>query len=148
MHTFVNALYHCVFSTKDRLPLIDREIRPRLEPYLAGIARAEKMRLLGVGGVADHMHLLLSLPAPLPLAKAMQLLKGNSSKWINDTFPRPLRFAWQEGYGAFTIGTSQAEATLAYFARQEAHHARKSFRDEIIEMLNRHGMTWEDRDLP
>lgn len=148
MHTFVSALYHCVFSTKDRLNLIDPEIRERLHPYLAGIAKAERMQLLGAGGVADHMHLLLRLPASLALSKAMQMLKGGSSKWINETFRRSLKFGWQEGYGAFTIGVSQIDVTLGYLARQEEHQARRSFREEVEEMLRKHGMSWEEGDLP
>ncbi len=86
MHSLTSSLFHCVFSTKERAPLLSPEVRARLWPYLGGIARENGMRALAVGGVADHVHLLMSLPPTLSLAKAMQLLKGNSSKWLHETF--------------------------------------------------------------
>jgi len=97
---------HYVFSTKDRSKIITPELRERLWPYMGGIARKNKMRALAVGGTADHVHILLSIPSTTPIAKAIQLIKGNSSKWISDTFPGLRNFAWQEGYGAFSISVS------------------------------------------
>ena len=87
MHSFVSCLMHCVFSTKERRRLITPEIQNRLYPYLGGIARENKMKTLSIGGVEDHVHALLSLPATLSIAKSVQLLKGNCSKWIHETFP-------------------------------------------------------------
>src|SRR5438045_2537536 len=110
-HTYTNTLIHCVFSTKNRQRLMTPEIRSRLFPYLAGVARANGMDAIAVGGVEDHIHLLLSLPATLPLAKALQLIKGGSSKWLHETYPDLQAFAWQQGYGAFSIGVSQVERT-------------------------------------
>ncbi|MEO7724605.1 MAG: IS200/IS605 family transposase [Chthoniobacterales bacterium] len=106
MHSYSSSLFHCVFACKGREALLTSDLRTRLWPYLGGIARENSMRALAVGGVADHVHILLSLPATMPLAKAMQLLKGNSSKWIHETFPALHHFAWQEGHGAFSIGVS------------------------------------------
>src|SRR5688572_12294179 len=114
MHSFVSSLHHCVFATKDRETVLTPAIRERLWPYLGGIVRENGMKALAVGGVADHVHILLSLPATMSVAKAMQLLKGNSSKWIHETFPTLGQFAWQEGYGAFSIGISGIEETRAY----------------------------------
>lgn len=87
MHSFVSLHVHCVWSTKNREPLLNSKLRERLWPYLGGIARENKMKALVVGGAADHVHMLISLPATFSLAKMIQLLKGNSSKWIHDTFP-------------------------------------------------------------
>ena len=100
MHSFNSCLMHCVFSTKERRPWLTPAIRERLWPYLGGIARENNMKALAIGGVTDHVHLLLSLPATLSVSKAMQLLKGNSSKWLRETFPelRLQGFAWQEGF--------------------------------------------------
>ena len=92
---------HVVFSTKDRRPFLTPDVQERLWPYLGGIARENKMRALKVGGVADHVHMLVSLPSTMAVAKAVQLIKGNSSKWIHETFPNLATFEWQEGYGAF-----------------------------------------------
>jgi len=138
MHTYTSSLFHCVFATKQREPLVTTELRERLWPYLGGIARENGMKTLAIGGTADHVHLLLSLPATMPVAKALQLLKGNSSKWIHETFPTLHRFAWQEGYGAFSISVSGIRETTAYILNQEEHHRTRAFRDEVMAMLKRH----------
>jgi REP element-mobilizing transposase RayT len=120
-HSYVNSLYHVVFSTKERRRQIDADLQPRLWPYLGGIAREHGMKALAVGGVDDHAHLLLSLPSTIAIAKAVQLIKGGSSKWIHDEFPVRRDFAWQEGYGAFSIGVSQVDDTIRYIADQAEH---------------------------
>lgn len=103
------------------------------------------MKALAIGGVADHVHLLLSLPATLSISKAMQLLKGNSSKWLRETFPelRPQGFAWQEGFGAFSIGISGVADTVRYIQIQEEHHRRKGFSEELEVFLERHGYDYK-----
>ena len=88
MHSFTSCLIHCVWSTKNRQPMLASDLSDRLWPYLVGIARENKMKALAIGGIADHVHMLVSLPATLSIAKAVQLLKGNSSKWIHETFPK------------------------------------------------------------
>ena len=147
MHSFNSCLMHCVFSTKERRPLLTTAIRGRLWPYLGGIARENGMKALAIGGVADHVHLLLSLPTTLPVSKAMQLLKGNASKWLRETFPelRAQGFAWQEGFGAFSIGVSGVADTVRYTQTQEEHHRKKSFREELEAILQKHGIAIEPR---
>lgn len=140
MHSFVSSLHHCVFATKGREVLLSVEVRERLWPYLGGIARENGMKALAVGGVGDHVHILLSLPATTSVAKALQLLKGNSSKWIYETFPQLQTFAWQEGYAAFSIGVSGIEETHAYIHTQEEHHRTRTYREEVIAFLQRHGL--------
>jgi putative transposase len=147
MHSFSSSLHHCVFATKGREAVLTPQVRDRLWPYLGGVAREKKMIALSVGGVADHVHVLLSLPATMSMAKAMQLLKGNSSKWIHESFPQLRTFAWQEGYGAFSIGVAGIEATRAYIQHQEEHHRTRTFREEVIVFLERHGMTFDDAML-
>ena len=144
MHSFVSCLMHVVFSTKDRRPLLTPEVQERLWPYLGGIARENKMRALKVGGVADHVHMLVSLPSTLAVAKAVQLIKGNSSKWIHETFPALSSFEWQEGYGAFSLSVSGVEATVAYIENQAEHHQRKTFQEELKAILDKHGIAYED----
>jgi putative transposase len=138
MHSFASCLIHCVWSTKNREPCLIPDLRERLWPYLGGIAKQNQMKALAIGGAADHVHILLSLPATLSVAKAMQLLKGNSSKWIRETFPKMRSFAWQEGYGAFSVGISGLDATLTYINNQTEHHRKRSFREEFIAMLQKH----------
>ncbi len=104
--SYVSSYFHCVFSTKDRRPLITPRLRERLWPYLGGIARENNMTAVEIGGVPDHVHLLLSVPPTLCIAKAMQLIKGGSSKWVHDTFPEQRLFRWQIKYGAFGVSVS------------------------------------------
>ena len=144
-HTYVSALYHCVFSTKERRPLIPAALAERLFPYMGGIARENEMKVLEIGGTENHVHFLLSLPAPLALAKGIQLIKGGSSKWVHDTFGEEhTRFAWQEGYGAFSIGVSQIQHTIEYIRGQQEHHSRKSFEEEFRAFLKEHWIEYDD----
>jgi putative transposase len=145
MHSFTSILIHSFWSTKNREAMLNAELRDRLWPYLGGIARENKMKALAPGGTADHVHMLISLPATLSVAKALQLLKGNSSKWIHETFPKLHAFEWQEGYGAFSIGISGIDDTVAYIRNQTEHHRTRSFREEFIAMLRRHGFDYDER---
>ena len=144
MRSFVSCLMHCVFTTKHRERWLTPAVRERLYPYLVGIARENHMRALAIGGVEDHVHVLLSLPSTMSLSKALQLLKGNSSKWIHETFPEMASFNWQSGYGAFSIGVSGVEATTSYILQQERHHQKQSFRDELVAMLRKHQIEFEE----
>ncbi len=147
MHSFISCLMHCVWATKERRPLITPDLQPRLWPYLGGIARENKMKMLIAGGVEDHVHVLISIPSTLSMAKSVQLLKGNSSKWIHDTFKEHGAFEWQEGYGAFSIGISGIEDTTRYIQNQAEHHRKTTFREEIELFLKKHGMEYVERDL-
>ena len=113
----------------------------------AGIARENKMKALAVGGAADHVHVVLSLPATLSVAKMVQLLKGNSSKWIHETFRGMRSFEWQEGYGAFSIGVSAIDATVAYIRNQGDHHRKRTFREEFETILRKHGFDFDESML-
>jgi REP element-mobilizing transposase RayT len=131
MHSFNSCVVHCVWSTKNREPILTSDLRERLWPYLGGIAKENKIKALAIGGTTDHVDMLLSLPATLSVAKAIQLLKGNSSKWIHETFPKMRSFEWQQGYGAFSIGISAVDSTIAYIRGQTNHHRARSFREEF-----------------
>jgi putative transposase len=144
-HSFVSNLMHCTFSTKGRYPFINSDLESRLWPYLGGIARENRMKALAIGGTTDHLHALLSLPGMMSFAKAVQLIKGGSSKWINDSFPGPKKFEWQEGYGAFSVSSSQVPKTIAYINNQKEHHRKKSFQEEFLELLTKHGIEYDQR---
>lgn len=144
-HSYVSNLMHCIFSTKERMPLIDATLEARLWPYIGGIARENKMRALAIGGTSDHVHTLLSLPATMNVAKAVQLIKGGSSKWVHDTFHEHRKFAWQNGYGAFSVSASQLDRTIAYINRQEEHHRKRTFEEEFIAFLDKHGVEYDRR---
>jgi putative transposase len=139
-HSHICCLIHVVFSTAERRPTIREDMEESLHGYLGGIARENGIAALAVGGTADHVHLLLSLPRTVSVAKAVQLLKSGSSKWIHENFTRSRNFAWQEGYGAFSIGVSQRGATVKYIEAQAEHHKRFSFDEELKKFLAAHGM--------
>lgn len=139
-HAYVSNLMHCTFSTKERYPFINPELESRLWPYLGGIARDNRTKALAIGGTEDHIHALLSLPGMMSFAKAVQLIKGGSSKWINDTFPQKKKFVWQDGYGAFSVSVSQIDKTRSYINSQKEHHRRKTFREEFLDLLKKHGI--------
>jgi putative transposase len=142
-HTYVSDLVHCVFSTKERRKLIRPEIQSDLWSFIGGIARKNGFKALIVGGTEDHVHILLSLPAVMPLAKAVQLLKGASSPWMNETHRKG--FSWQEGYGAFTVGVSQRSHTIDYIKRQAEHHRKHSFEEEFVAFLKKHAIDYDPK---
>jgi REP element-mobilizing transposase RayT len=144
-HTFTNLLTHVVFSTKGHHPEIDSEIRPRLMAYLGGIVRELKGHPMTINGAADHVHLLFALPPTLAIADALRVIKTNSSRWIKGTSSSRRDFAWQIGYGAFSVSQSNAAAVQKYIARQEEHHRRVSFQEELVTYLKKHGIEYDER---
>jgi REP element-mobilizing transposase RayT len=136
---------HIVFATKNRQPLITPDMQERLYDYLGGIFKSEGCVLIAAGGVADHVHLLVSLNAVRPIADLMRAVKAGSSKWVHESFPDKKDFAWQEGYGLFSVSCSNVEAVKKYIAGQEAHHAKVSFRDELISFLKKHNMPYNEK---
>ena len=141
-HTYCSALFHCVFSTKERRRAIAPELQERLWAYMGGIARENEMKALAVGGTEDHVHLLLSLPSTLTIAEAMRKIKGGSSRWLHESCGLT-GFEWQKGYGAFSIGCSQVDATRAYIAGQQEHHRKRDFQAEFLSILKRHGIDYD-----
>jgi putative transposase len=127
--------------------LITPELRERFWPFLGGIARQNKMKAIEVGGVADHVHILISLPSTMAISKAMQLIKGGSSKWIHETFPDQRTFAWQDEYGAFSVSVSQLDKIVEYIKRQEEHHRKTTFQEEFLALLKKHHIEYDERYL-
>jgi REP element-mobilizing transposase RayT len=142
--TFTNLLTHVIFSTKDRLPLITPEIKPRLHAYLGGIVRSLDGIALAIDGPIDHVHLLIKTPASAALADVIRTVKANSSRWVHETFPRA-DFAWQTGYGAFSVSFSNVEQVRTYIANQEDHHKTISFQEEFVAFLKRHSIEYDER---
>ena len=138
---------HCVFSTKERVPVLVPDLRERLWPYMGGIAKENGIFPKCIGGVADHVHLLIALPTTMGIAKAMQLVKAGSSAWTHLTFPELRNFAWQQGYGAFSVGISQVPETIQYIEEQLEHRRTRTFKDEYLAFLKRHGGNLDDKYL-
>ena len=145
--SYVSSYYHCVFSTKERRPLIPPPLRERLWPFMGGIARQHGMKAIEIGGVQDHVHLLLSLPSTLTISKALQLIKGGSCKCVHDTFPEHRLFNWQIKYGAFGVSVSLLDKTIAYIRAQEQHHRKMTFQEEFLALLKKHRVQFDERYL-
>jgi putative transposase len=146
-HTFTTSYYHCVFSTKERRAFISEDIQARIWSYMGGIAKQNGFKAISIGGIEDHLHILLSLPATMPVSKAVQLIKGGSSKWIHDNFSHLQLFSWQQGYAAFSIGVSDIQRTVRYIENQRAHHTRVDFRGEILQFLKKHNIDYDEKDV-
>jgi REP element-mobilizing transposase RayT len=142
MSHYIAFYVHLIFRTKNSAPLLKPELRARLASFFAKVGDDYRMPVMISGGVADHMHLLVSLPSHLSVSNAVQYLKGSSSRWINKNFREFIGpFAWQAGYGAFSVSISHLEKTKAYIANQEHHHREQSFNDEIEAICKKHGLT-------
>ena len=146
-NTFSCLSVHCVFSTKARVPMLNPDIRERLWPYMGGIAKQNGLHAKCIGGVADHVHLLLSLPTTIGGAKAIQLIKSGSSAWIHQTFGELRTFSWQQGYGAFSVSISQVPQTVHYIEHQLEHHRTRTFQEEYLAFLKTHGINFDAKYL-
>ena len=144
-NTYTSLFYHVVFSTKNREPWLRLEIEQRVWAYIGGIARKHKMTALQVGGVEDHIHVLVMAPPTLAPSQIAQFLKGDSSKWIHEEFPGLREFSWQDGYGAFTVSKSNIPSVISYIQDQREHHRKKTFQEEYREFLRQNGIEYDER---
>jgi putative transposase len=134
-HSYVQDIVHLVFSTKERRKLIPAEFQPALWAYVAGICKKNEIFVHAVGGMDDHIHSLIQIPATLALAKAVLVIKSNSSRWTHE---RGQKVEWQEGYGVFSVSASNLPAVERYIRNQAAHHRGMNFEEEFVALLNRH----------
>lgn len=137
-HTHSNILIHAIFSTKDRKPLLDRDLKPRMHAYLGGIVREIGGIAIRINGTADHVHMLVRVPPVVAVADMIRDVKASSSKWAG-------RFAWQTGYGAFSVSESAAQRVIRYIEGQEDHHREVTFQEEYIAFLKRHKVDYDPR---
>ena len=146
-HRFTSLLTHLIFSTRDRFPHLDRDLAPDCHAYLGGIIENTGGRKIIVGGFNDHVHILLDLPATRSVSDCVRTLKSNSSKWIHETWPHRSKFAWQKGYAAFSVSQSARDRVMAYIERQEAHHRRTTYQDEVRRFLKQHGIAADEQHM-
>jgi putative transposase len=144
-HTFTNLLTHIIFSTKDRMPFIDAELKPELHAYLGGMIREVNGKAYLINGTAGHVHLLVNLPPTIALSDAMKTVKANSSRWIADKWTAHRNFGWQIGYGAFSVSKSNVPAVIRYIENQEEHHRKTTFKEEFLEFLRVHEIDYDER---
>jgi len=136
---------HVIFSTRDRAPLIADGIRADLHVYLGGILRELRATPIIIGGTADHVHLLMRLPADLAVADCLRVIKTNSSRWVKEKWPERRSFGWQSGYGAFSVSESNRANVIRYIQQQAQHHHKISFQDEFLGLLRKHGIEFDER---
>ena len=138
-HTYAHNPVHVVFSTKDRRKLIPKESHTRLWAYLAGVCNRQKIFVYEIGGMEDHLHMLIQIPLTLSFSDAMQEIKTSSSRWMGR------KFAWQRGFGVFGVSASNLHAVVRYIQRQEAHHRKMTFEQEFIALLEKHRVAYDPR---
>ena len=143
--SYTNLLYHIVFSTKDRRPLITSDYEVRLYDYIGGTVRKLAGISLELNGTADHVHLLAKLRPDRAVSDVLRALKASATGWLHDVFPTLKNFSWQRGYGAFSVSQSQVESVRKYIAKQKEHHRKITFRDEFIEFLKANGIQHDER---
>ncbi len=142
--TLTNLTIHIIFSTKGRVPVINKEIKTDLMAYLGGIVRKHKATPLIINGTSDHVHMLVEIPPTLSVSELMKFVKGNSSHWLNQNNLLEQKFSWQDGYGAFSVSKSSIEAVIRYIKDQENHHQHKSFQDEFIAFLKKYQIDYDE----
>ena len=145
--TYSNLLYHIVFSTKERRGLITAAIEPELYAYIGGIVRNNDGKLLEIGGIKDHIHLLLKLPPKLAVSDVIRDVKANSSKWLNEEKSKFRSFSWQDRFAAFSVSESQVGRVRAYIRRQKEHHRRQDFKTELVTLLRKNRIEFDERYL-
>ncbi len=146
-HTYTNILLHLIFSTKDRQPTLAPDLRARLMPYTSAVVANLGGTCLCMNGPSDHVHMLVSAPATVAVADLLRTIKTNTSRWIHDEFPKQSDFAWQTGYGVFSVSLSSADNVKQYIAGQEEHHRQVSFQGEFVAFLKRYGISYDERYL-
>jgi len=143
--SLAHIILHIVFSTKDRLPLIDADMAPRLHAYLATVCRDQGCHAYRVGGVADHVHLATTLSRTLAVAKLVEHVKKVSSVWMKDQGAVYEHFFWQHGYGAFSVSPTHVDDVVGYISGQEEHHRQATFQEEFRRFLERYGIEYDER---
>jgi putative transposase len=141
-HTYAQNTVHVIFSTKNRVKAIPKILQPKLWAYVSGICRNHNIIPLEVGGADDHVHLLIQIPPTVTLADAVSAIKANSSRWARE---QRTRFAWQQGYAAFSVSASSIPAVTKYIQSQEARHRKMNFEEEWIALLKKHGVAFDAR---
>ena len=141
-HTYSQNVLHVVFSTKDRQKTISPDLQPRLWAYIAAVCKKLDLHVHAIGGIQEHIHLLIQVPPTLPVSKAILTIKSNSSRWATE---QGHKFAWQQGYGAFSVSSSSIPAVVQYIRDQQAHHKKRGFEEEFVALLKKHGVAFDPK---
>jgi REP element-mobilizing transposase RayT len=142
---YLSLLVHFTWSTENREPWIEPAMREDMYAFIGGIMNKKKAKLIAAGGMFDHIHLYASLPSIISIADFVNAVKSNSSRWVHESFSALRRFAWQEGYGAFSVSKSDEPRVIRYIQNQEKHHAKRTFKEELISLLEKHQIPYDER---
>jgi putative transposase len=145
--TLTNLLFHIIFSTKDRRRFIHPGLRDDLHHYIGGIIRKQSAKALAIGGTVDHVHILARLSPAVAMSHFVKNVKGGASTWVNARDEVDFHFSWQKGYGAFSVSQSNASTVARYIAQQEEHHRTRTFKEELVALLEKHDVDHDERYL-
>lgn len=143
----ISLLVHFTWSTARREPWLEANMHDDLYAYIGGIMNNKKAKLISAGGMFDHVHLFASLPSTISVADFVNAVKSNSSRWLHESFSQLRNFAWQEGYGAFSVSKSEQQSVVKYISNQEEHHRKRTFKEELITLLDKHEVEYDERYL-
>ena len=146
-NTYTQLYIHIVFSVKGRQNLIQKKWEDELHRYICGIVNGKEQKVYAIGGVADHIHILISIKPTIVISDLVRDIKANSSKWINEKRLVYGKFQWQEGFGAFSYAHTQLDTIIAYINNQEKHHQQKTFKDEYLDMLQKFNVEYDEKFL-
>jgi putative transposase len=142
---YLSLLVHFTWSTKTRQPWLEPDMRNDLYSYIGGIMNNKQAKLISAGGMYDHIHLYASMPSTISVADFVNAVKSNSFRWIHESYGRLRDFAWQEGYGAFSVSKSEETKVVRYISNQEKHHRKRTFKEELIGLLQKHEIPYDNR---
>ena len=143
--TYTSLTYHLIFSTKYRHKSIGPDFREQLYQYIGGILREKEGVLLEIGGIEDHIHIMAGIPPTITVSDMLRFIKSNSSAWVNETKKPKAKFAWQPGFGAFTVSYSQQPIVRKYIQKQAEHHRKKTFKEEFVQILKSHQIEYDQK---
>lgn len=143
--TLTNLLYHIVFTTRKKQDFIIPALSVELYPYIGGIIREDKGKLLKIGGILNHVHILARFSASISVSEMMRRIKGSSSKWANESSRSTQHFSWQRGYGAFSVSESAVENVISYIGNQDEHHKKITFEEEFLLLLKKHNISYDEK---
>jgi putative transposase len=139
-HTYTQNTVHVIFSTKNRVRAIPKALQSKLWAYTAGVCRNHRITPIEIGGIEDHIHLLVQIPPTLTLSNAVSAIKSNSSRWAHE---QQNKFDWQQGYGGFSVSASSIPSVVRYIRNQATHHKKMSFQEEWFALLKKHGVAFD-----
>jgi putative transposase len=144
---YLSLMIHFVWSTTGRKPFLSPDWQHRMYSYIGRVLKNKKAALICAGGTRNHVHLYASLPSTITIAEMVNFMKSNLSRWVHENCPHLKAFAWQDGYGAFSVSKSAEQKLIEYIENQEVHHRKRDFKEEFLNLLEGHGIEYDEKYL-